>query len=121
MLLYRVETVAVLLPSGSLALPGTAVGRDVLPQSEEWLAGALADGILVKVKGPEDLPKDLTPPPPPPTRVEEKWSFNPAALSGLSLEDLNVIIEEHRGEEPVEPAPSIEEAIAFLSQNFVPE
>lgn len=121
MLLYRVEKNAVLLPSGSLAMPGTAVGRDVLPASDEWLEGAVAEGTLVKVNGPEDLPPADTKPPVEPTKVDEKWSFNPAALAGLSLDDLNVLIEEHRGEEPVEPAPSIEEAIAFLTQNFVPE
>ena len=121
MKLYYVKTHSILLPDGSTAMPGTVVGVDKLPASAEWLAGVLADGTISEVKGPEDLPPSTEPPPPPPTKVEEKWAYNPAALSNLGLDQLNAIIEEQRGDEPVEPAPTVEEAIAFLTQNFVPE
>lgn len=45
------------------------------------------------------------------------WIFDPATLSGKPLDELNVIIKER--DEAVEPFATVEEAIAFLSQNYI--
>ena len=47
------------------------------------------------------------------------WIFNPADLQGKPLEELNVLIAAR--DDKVEPFGTVEEAIAYLSQNFVTE
>lgn len=47
------------------------------------------------------------------------WIFNPAELQGKPLEELNVLIAAR--DDTVEPFGTVEEAIAYLSQNFVTE
>lgn len=45
-----------------------------------------------------------------------KWIFDPATLEGKPLEELNVLIKENGPD--VEPFETIEEALAWLSQDF---
>ena len=45
------------------------------------------------------------------------WIFDPAELAGKPLDELNVIIKER--DTAVEPFATVEEAIAFLSQNYI--
>lgn len=47
------------------------------------------------------------------------WIFNPAELQGKPLEELNVLIAAR--DDTVEPFGTVEEAIAYLSQNFITE
>ena len=47
------------------------------------------------------------------------WIFNPADLQGKPLEELNVLIAAR--DDTVEPFGTVEEAIAYLSQNFITE
>lgn len=46
-----------------------------------------------------------------------KWIFDPATLTDKSVEELNVLIKENGPD--VDPFDTVEEAVAFLSQDFV--
>ena len=80
-----------------------------IPDASDEGAGVSASPVAVQpVPGPEvdgaGSPKS-------------PWIFDPAELAGKPLDELNIIIKER--DAAVEPFATVEEAIAFLSQNFI--
>ncbi len=91
-------------------------------------AGGIPDasdpGAGVRVSA-ETLAAEIAPQPVPGPEVDgagspvSHWIFNPAELAGKPLDELNIIIKER--DAAVEPFATVEEAIAFLSQNYITE
>lgn len=64
--------------------------------------------------------RSLTKGPANPARVENSpWTLDPDGLKGKSLDELNVLIQE-RAQEDIQPMDTVEEAVAFLSQDYAP-
>ena len=53
-----------------------------------------------------------------PVSTEGRWTLNPSALEGKSLDELNVMVAER--DSSIEPFETSEEAIAHLSQDYAP-
>jgi hypothetical protein len=127
--------------------PGTRVSRDQLRAwGMEPIDSLIESGFLVQLhaveaveylppgagvqkplpveadKGPETHDRRLKPPPvtiPPVIQQKSMWTFDPAHLADKTLEALNVmILENHNGPDPF-VAENTNEAIAWLSQDFV--
>lgn len=107
-------------------LPGTEITEDmgVTPAQVKIL---LDEGALVEVsdeeievveKKPEPVAVEKKPEPVAEQRLEYQglWNFNPAILAGKDLDTLNVMVLEIDGR--VTPFDTVEEATAWLSQDF---
>jgi hypothetical protein len=76
-----------------------AIGTCALVTSEGWSEGSTEPGK----KG---------------TVNKSRWSIDPATLRGMTLEQLNVMVAERDEKGEIKAFTTIEEAIAFLSQDF---
>lgn len=102
------------LASGYLrVVPGSAPVASVesKPEPEE--------GAVENPPGLDPTPSvgssgDLAPAP----KIASRWVLDPDALKGMTLDQLNVMVVER--DESIEPFDTVEEAIEWLSQDFVP-
>ena len=101
---------SVLMSNGIALPPGAEVpeGEFTADRIEALLRkGFLVDGDAPEIEEQEGRGLDVTP---------SKWSLNPADLEGKDLDELNVMVLER--DETVDPFETVEEAVAWLSQDF---
>lgn len=118
---YRVsENAGCLTPSGKHLAPGSQV--DPSDFSAPRLEQLIRAGFIVEVgdEPKQESAADEAPPAPakPPTTVPSRWALDPDGLRGMDVDDLNVMILEI--DQDVDPFETAEEAIAWLTQDYVP-
>lgn len=92
--------------------PGPLPADHKIPKAR--LASFVAAGMLEEVAAPK---APVAPKPKPPAPPKSKWSFDPEGIRGTPVERLNARI---KALDPEAPAfETTEEAVAFLSQDFV--
>jgi len=124
-----VATTNIVTPGGTL--PAGSVVTEKQMSSEDAMA-LLKKGALKEVDEGEVTEKVVTPPlasetepdPAPAPESDPKawqWAFDPKVLEGADLDMLNIMASDHcetHGIERVEPFTSVQEALAFMTQDL---
>jgi hypothetical protein len=107
---------------GMLFKPGEVLSRKALSCiSSRNLRRHLSDGTLVLKEIAKPVSKPVPNPEPPAPSSErfdpvKKWNVNPVSLTGMGLQELNIMVLER--DPTVPPFETIEEAAAQLSKDF---
>lgn len=119
-MMMRFSTISLGLPDGSQIPPNRQVPEGVF--SEDQLKRLIAKGYVIEASSEPtvETPKGSVSE----VKTVGNWDLDPASLVSDSLDVLNVKATEHallRGLEPPEPFTDEEEAVAFMSADFVSE
>ena len=98
--------------------PGERI-RDEFLTDPKLVADLLQQGLIEQYDVAPPKPKDEASAS---TETDGYWNFNPAALQGMTLDQLNMLIQQHAAKVKVAKPPAmkdVEEALLFLTKDWL--